>query len=129
MYDETQKTYWTSRIDELETKYSLLDQNEETDWSISSWIDHLDETDEISSDDESATDYEDTLAQEANIIKPFFTVLNVTIHAIESDDYATINGWMVKKVLSHNEEYYDILGVIQAIYVRRDEDRKTALNL
>jgi len=83
--------------------------------------------DEISGDDESTTNYEDTSVQEANIMKPFFTVLNVTIHAIESDDYATINGWMVKKILSHNEEFYDMLGVIQAIYVRRDEDRKAIL--
>jgi len=89
----------------------------------------LNETDGISSDDESATDYEDVSAQEANIIKPFLTILNVTINAIESDDYATINGWMVKKISSHNEEFYDILGVIQAIYVRRDEDRKAILML
>jgi len=129
MYDETQKTFWTSWIDEFETRYSLLETDEERDWSISSWIDHLDESDEISSDHESTTDYEDVLAQEANIIKPFLTILNVTIHAIESDDYATINGWMVKKVSSRNEEFYDVLGVIQAIYVRRDEDRKAILIL
>jgi len=127
MYEEPQKTFWTSWIDSFERKYSLLDEIQETDWSISSWIDHLDRRDVVSSG--STTDYEDVLAQEANVIKPFLTILNVTIHAIESDDYATINGWMVKKVLSHDEEFYDILGVIQAIYVRRDEDRKAILIL
>jgi len=129
MYDERRQTFWTSWIDSFETKYSLPDDDEETDWSISSWIDYLDKMDEMSSDDRSTTDYEDVLAQEANIIKPFFTILTVTIYAIESDDYATINGWMVKKILSRNEEFYDILGVVQAIYVRRDEDRKAILIL
>jgi len=129
MYDETQKTFWTSWIHNFETKYSLPDEDEGTDWSISSWIDYLNETDEISSDDESTTDYEDVLAQETNTIKPFFTILNVTIHAIESDDYATINGWKVNKISSQNEEFYDILGVLQAIYIRRDEDRKAILIL
>jgi len=111
----TQNTFWTSWIDNLETEYNLLDEDKGTNWSISSWIDHLDQTDETSSEDASATDYEDVLAQEANIIKPFFTVLNVTIYAIESDDYATINEWMVRKILSGDEEFYDILGVVQAI--------------
>jgi len=115
------RDFWTSFVAKLETKYKDAMNNEDESFSdFSEWETWLIEAGEMDSSDEDSRSMEDDVIEEAQS-KEFFTIGDMTFTAVESEEFTIVNGFTVKRSEVDNVPYYDLLGVIQSVFVRRAE--------
>jgi len=116
------RDFWTAFVAKLETKYKEATNNEDEAFSdFSEWENWLIEEGEMDSSDEDSGSMEDNVIEETQS-REFFNIGDMTFTAVESEEFTIVNGFTVKRSEVNDVSYYDLLGVIQSVFVRRTED-------
>jgi len=116
--------FWTSFVDELEKKYKNATTNEDEAFSdFSEWENWLIEEGEMDSgeEDSESGSMDDNMTEESHS-RGFLTVGDMTFTAVESEEFTIVNDFTVKRVEINDVPYYDLLGIIQSLFVRRAEN-------